>query len=210
VWFCVVLRWKRPCDWPISLFPISIYKGLIQWNSPSRETSSYSASSEIPRILCNQLIAVSKNRPPEPDQSTPRISMLQFHPWIWNKYVEICSLLGYSARYSGNSLTTFRENFQGWTNPRSFLDLFTDRLSRNFGEELLPYYVLYPRRAQISSTSRRKPEITEPIISPKRRYQASNLSHVTFQKSKSLKLHCISVLPSTPDSSKWSLSSSFA
>ena len=107
---------------------------------------------------------------PEPDQSTPRILMLQFHPWIWNQYHEICSVLGYSAWYSGNSLPTPCGNLQGSTNPRGFLDLFTDRLSRNVGKELLPHDVLYPRRAQISFTSRRKPEITEPIISPKRRW----------------------------------------
>ena len=147
---------------------------------------------------------------PEPDQSTPRVLMLQFHPWIWNQNHEICSVLGYSAWYSGNSLPTPCGNLQGSTNPRGFLDLFTDRLSRNVGKELLPHDVLYPRRAQISFTSRRKPEITEPIISPKRRCQASNLSHVTSQKSESLKLHCISVLSFTPESSKWSLSSSFA
>jgi len=64
VGLCVVLCWKRACDWPIALFPLSIYKGLAQWNNPSRKTSISSASSEIPRILCNQLIAVSKNRPP--------------------------------------------------------------------------------------------------------------------------------------------------
>jgi hypothetical protein len=127
--------------------------------------------------------------------------MLPFHPSVWKQYVGIC-FLAYSATYSGKSLPALRDNLQGSTNPRSFLDLFTNRLSRNVGKELLPRDVLHPRTAQISSTSRRKPEITEPITSPKRRYQASNLRQVTSQKSEGLMLHCISVLSFAPESSK--------
>jgi hypothetical protein len=40
----------------------------------------------------------------------------------------------------------------------------TDRLSRNVGTELPLNAALYPRRAQISSTWRRKPEITHTYI----------------------------------------------
>jgi hypothetical protein len=37
----------------------------------------------------------------------------------------------------------------------------TGRLSRNVGKELSLYPVKYPRRAQVSFTSRRKPEIAQ-------------------------------------------------
>ena len=104
--------------------------------------------------------------------------------------------------YIGNSLPTLRNNLQGSTKPRSFLHLFTDRLSRNVGKELIAHDVLYLRRERFSSTSRRKSEITEPIIFPKCRYQAFNIRYVTSQKSKSFKLHCDSMLSFMPGSYK--------
>jgi hypothetical protein len=60
---------------------------------------------------------------------------------------EICTLLGYYAAYSGNSLPTFRDNLQVPSSSQEiqvFLDLLTledgkERLSRNVGKEL-PLY----------------------------------------------------------------------
>jgi hypothetical protein len=45
------------------------------------------------------------------------------------------------------------------------LEVGTDRLSRNIGNELPPYAVVQLRRAQISSISREKPEISHSSIS---------------------------------------------
>jgi len=44
------------------------------------------------------------------------------------------------------------------------LEEWTGRLFRNVSDELPLYTALYPRRARISSTSRRKPEIKHKFI----------------------------------------------
>jgi len=89
-------------------------------------------------------------------------------------YTENRALLRYYAAYSGYSLPTFvatiRSRLQGLRNPRRSPAILrcaayieedgTGRLSRNVGKELPLYVALYPRRAQISCTSRRTPEIT--------------------------------------------------
>jgi hypothetical protein len=62
----------------------------------------------------------------------------------------ICPLLGYYAASCSNCLTTFRDNM----GPIFTGQFGTDTLSRNVGKQLP-----HPRRAQISSTSLRKPEI---------------------------------------------------
>jgi hypothetical protein len=60
--------------------------------------------------------------------------------------------------------TTYRSHLQGSRSPRrvGFLTIEdgTDTLSRNVGKGLPLDAALYPRRAQISSASRRKPQIT--------------------------------------------------
>jgi hypothetical protein len=60
----------------------------------------------------------------------------------------------------------YRYQLKWARSPRLFLSFLTleygtDTLSRNVGKGLPIYAALYPRRAQISSASRRKPEITE-------------------------------------------------
>jgi hypothetical protein len=93
---------------------------------------------------------------------------------------EICALLGCNVASSGNPLPTFRDNISvpfsrvkkslhkplvslaGFLLFLDFLALEdrTDTLSRNVGKGLPFDAALYSRRAQISSASRRKPEIT--------------------------------------------------
>jgi hypothetical protein len=80
------------------------------------------------------------------------------------------TLLGYYAAYTGNALPTFRDNLPGLSQSgkkiqaNARLDLLTledgtDMLSRIFGNALPPYAAQFPTGAQISSTSRRKPDI---------------------------------------------------
>jgi hypothetical protein len=88
--------------------------------------------------------------------------------------IEICALMGYNATSSGNPLPTSRDNVSVPPSRAKkptllFLDFFTledgtDTLSRNVGKGLPLDAALYPRRAQISSASRREPEITEDMI----------------------------------------------
>jgi len=88
---------------------------------------------------------------------------------IYNVFVVAnCACLSCNAVSSGISLQTFRDNLSVQT-PRvkkskegSRIDSWrwTDKLSRNFGKELPLFIASQPRRAQISSNSRRKPEIT--------------------------------------------------
>ena len=66
---------------------------------------------------------------------------------------EIWALVGYYAAYSDNFLT---------------LEYGTDRLSRSVGKESSLYATQYCRRAQVSSTVRRKPEITPEKWCPQR------------------------------------------
>jgi hypothetical protein len=78
---------------------------------------------------------------------------------------EICALLEYYAASSGYPLPTFRDNLSV-PSSRVFLDFLTledgtDRLYRNVGKLLPLDAAYYPRRAEISSTSRRRPDITE-------------------------------------------------
>jgi hypothetical protein len=90
--------------------------------------------------------------------------------------VQICALLGYNAASSGNPLPTFRDNVSvpssGVNKTKLlFLDFLrledgTDPLSRNVGKGLPLNAALYPRRAQISSASRRKREVTGGGYSP--------------------------------------------
>jgi hypothetical protein len=70
------------------------------------------------------------------------------------------------AAYGGNSYrhfgTTSRSHFPVQEIQEHFLTLEdgTIYLSRNIDKEFPPYAAKYPRKAQVSSTSRRKPEIT--------------------------------------------------
>jgi hypothetical protein len=59
--------------------------------------------------------------------------------------------------------TTYRYHLQGSTLFLAFLTLKdgTDTLSRNVGKGLPLDAALFPRRAQFSSASRRKPEVTD-------------------------------------------------
>jgi hypothetical protein len=75
---------------------------------------------------------------------------------IWHHTLSICAVPGNYAAYSGNCLLTF-----GTTYRYHLLLLATDRLFRNVGKELPPNATQFPRRAQISSTARRKPEMTQ-------------------------------------------------
>jgi hypothetical protein len=92
------------------------------------------------------------------------------HPMIPEIHVglEICALLGYNAASSGNPLLTFLDNVpvpSSRVKKSLFLDFLTledgtHTLSRNVGKGLPLDAALYPRRAQISTASRQKPEIT--------------------------------------------------
>jgi hypothetical protein len=77
---------------------------------------------------------------------------------------EIYALLGYNATSSGNILRTFRYKIlvpsSRVKNSKKSSLRGTDTLSRNVGKGLPLDAALYPRRAQISSASRRKLEIT--------------------------------------------------
>jgi len=75
-------------------------------------------------------------------------------------------LLGNYAA-TGNSLSTFRDKLSGPIFNK--LEEGTDRLSRNVVNEL-PLAAKLPRRTQLFSTSRRKPEIS----------QEENLSKITI------------------------------
>jgi hypothetical protein len=61
--------------------------------------------------------------------------------------------------------TTYRSHIQG----SNFLTLEdgTDTLSRNVGKGLPLDAVLNPRRGQISSALRRKPEVTNNVVAPR-------------------------------------------
>jgi hypothetical protein len=72
--------------------------------------------------------------------------------FCWNSLWEICDLLGYYAALTSSSVATFRAFLT--------LDDRTDQLSRNAGTELPLRSACYSRRAQISCTSRQKPEFT--------------------------------------------------
>jgi hypothetical protein len=77
---------------------------------------------------------------------------------------EICVLVRCYAALSSSSVQTFRDNLSvpsSRVKALVFLTLEegTDRLSRNVCTELLLNSALHPRRAQISSASRLKPEI---------------------------------------------------
>jgi hypothetical protein len=88
---------------------------------------------------------------------------------------ETCVLLGCYAASSGNPLPTFRDNVSvpssrvKKSQKRRILPFFdfwsledgTDTASRNVGKGLPLEAAFYPRRTQISSASRRQPEITK-------------------------------------------------
>jgi hypothetical protein len=80
---------------------------------------------------------------------------------------EVCDLVGYYGAECGESVSTFRNNksvLPSRIKKSNFsLDFLTlsdgsDRLSWNINPELSLYAPQYPRRSQIASTSRRKPE----------------------------------------------------
>jgi hypothetical protein len=76
---------------------------------------------------------------------------------------EICALLRCYAASSGNPLLKFRDNIRPMKHRTASLDFLnledgTDTLSRNVGKGLPLDAVWHPRRAQISSTSRRRSE----------------------------------------------------
>ena len=70
--------------------------------------------------------------------------------------VEICTLLGYYAAYSGNSPPTFRDNLL--VPSARVKKSKTVQLPRKVGRELPLNAAKYHRREQISPTSRRRPE----------------------------------------------------
>jgi hypothetical protein len=73
----------------------------------------------------------------------------------WHHALSICAVPGNCAAYSGNYLLTFE------TTCRYHLLLATDRLFRNVDNKLPPNATQFPRRAQISPTSWRKPEMKQ-------------------------------------------------
>jgi hypothetical protein len=78
--------------------------------------------------------------------------------------LEICALLVYYAACGGNSLPKFRDI--SVPSSRIVFDFSTpedgtDSWSQNVGKELPPHASHYPTRAQISSISRRKLEVTQ-------------------------------------------------
>jgi hypothetical protein len=79
--------------------------------------------------------------------------------------MKFLALIGNYAAYSGNSLPTFRDNLSALSSRAKnarILGFLTDRLARNVGKELPFYSAQCPMGAHISSTSRRRPEITRP------------------------------------------------
>jgi hypothetical protein len=76
--------------------------------------------------------------------------------------LENCAPLGLFAVSSGNSLPTFRDKLSSPTfkSKESGLDPWSwdDRLSRNVGKKLPLFTAKWPRGAQFSSASRRRPE----------------------------------------------------
>ena len=78
-----------------------------------------------------------------------------------SKNLGVAALLRYHAPFNGNSLPTLRNNL--WvpsSRVNEALEDEADRLPRNVLKELLIHAAKYPRKAHITSTSRRKLEIT--------------------------------------------------
>jgi hypothetical protein len=96
---------------------------------------------------------------------------------------KICPLLGYYAAPNGSPLPTFRDNLS-FPPLKDLLTLedATDRLFQNIDKGLPIDAALYPRRKQISPTSRQKPDMkTEASFSAKilaRVYKITTWCHV--------------------------------
>jgi hypothetical protein len=82
--------------------------------------------------------------------------------------VENRALLGWYAVNSGNCLPKFRDNLSvpssGFKNQNLDPDDGTDRLSQNIDKKLPLLTTQYPKGAQFSATSRRKPGITYGVV----------------------------------------------
>jgi hypothetical protein len=73
--------------------------------------------------------------------------------------LEVSALQGYYTASSGNSLPTLRNNLSVISlKVKESLEDGTDRLFRNFGNDLLLQAVKYPKTAHITSTTQRKLE----------------------------------------------------
>jgi len=85
---------------------------------------------------------------------------------MYTRIPGICAVLGDNAAYIDNTLPTFWDKlygpiFEGQEIQEDFFsDFLTDSLSRNVDNGLPLYAAWFPRRAEMSSTSRRMPEIT--------------------------------------------------
>jgi hypothetical protein len=83
-----------------------------------------------------------------------------FPPVCKDLNLDVSALLGHYAGFSGNSLPTLRNNL--WVPSSRVKEAPEDEadMSRNVRKELRLRAAKYPRRAHITSTSRRKLEIT--------------------------------------------------
>jgi hypothetical protein len=82
--------------------------------------------------------------------------------------LDICDLLGYYAASSGDPLATFRDHvLDPSSSVKKSRETLKDRIhtwSQNVDKGLPLDAAYYPRRSQISSISRRKPEITFSLL----------------------------------------------